>query len=301
MAKEKNNQEKLSNGSKSQPTKQNSKEVLNYWTEKRKGEAIAVVPPKPVFDPNFKHSEFTPEGSPIGTPLKFPPRVSTAPEISAAAVPDPNKWPYACIGKLYMTMNGVNYVGSAFSVSGSKSVFMTAGHCVYDQGSDSWATNVMIALSYSPTSAGAQFAAVNLVTLWGYIRKEGQQYDIGAGVVDGDMFTGRGNLGLQFSQPVNTSPWTAVGYPANDPFPGNTMYQAVGSYTGAGQTGTIGMNNNDMGGGSSGGPWMVNSDWGYVNGLQSYHNDNPHVVEYSPYFGTGAYNVWACAVANIGC
>jgi len=287
-------------------TSQTADEVLAYWTEERMRDAIPLPPPDVAWDPDRHPEQLTPDGRPVRQPVLIPPGLPTPPEVpgvplpqqTGTPVPNPGGWPYSAIGKLFMTMNGQNYVGSGFSVSGSTSVFMTAGHCVYDQGSGQWATNVMIALSYTPTSPGAQFAAVTLVTLVGWINKQGRAYDIGAGVVNGNMFNGRGNMGLLFNQAANTGPWTAVGYPAAAPYPGNAMYQTVGSYIGAGDPGTIGMNNNDMGGGSSGGPWIVNSNWGYVNGLQSYDYGNPDTDEYSPYFGVGAYNVWLCAVAG---
>jgi V8-like Glu-specific endopeptidase len=238
-------------------------EIEEYWTDERIREAEPVPRPEPT-EPQEIPSEPTPEGIARGAPFEIPPNTGLLPAQTGTPVPSPGSWPYSAIGKLWMTMNGSDYVGSGFSVSGSTSVFMTAGHCVYDNNSGQWATNVMIALSYSPTSPGAVFYAVNLVTLVGWANKQGEQYDIGAGIVSGNMYNGRGNLGIMFNQPANTGPWTAVGYPANAPYPGTTMYQTVGSYIGAGDPGTIGMNNNDMGGGSSGGPWLVNSNWGYV-------------------------------------
>jgi V8-like Glu-specific endopeptidase len=280
-----------------QDAEQSTEEVLEYWTEERMREAEPVPRPQPDLPPKPR-PEVTPGGEAVGAAFQVPPNTTLLPQQTANPVSNPGSWPYSAIGKLFMTMGNLDYVGSGFSVSGSKSVFMTAGHCVYDNGGSGWATNVMIALSYSPSSPGAQFSAIKLVTLQGWISGAGYAYDIGAGVVSGDMFSGRGNLGILFNQPANTGPWTAVGYPQAPPYPGNTMYQTAGSYIGPGDPGTIGMNNNDMGGGSSGGPWLVNSNWGYVNGLQSYDYGSPATDEYSPYFGVGAYNVWVCAVAG---
>lgn len=276
-------------------------EIKEYWTEERKNKAIPIPLPEIPWQPGTHKQDTYPGGSPVGSPIIINPNAVDA-SLASAPVPNPGSWPYSAMGKMFMTMNGANYVGTGFSVSGSNKVFMTAGHCVYDQDSQQWGTNVMLDLSYTPTSPGAQFAAVRLVTLCGWIQKAGHQYDIGGGVVNGDMFTGRGNLGLLFNQATNTSPWSAVGYPAGAPFPGNTMYQAVGTYIGQGDAGTSGMNNNDMTGGSSGGPWLVNANWGYVNGLQSYRYTSLPTNAYTPYFGTGAYNVWQCAVTGqCGC
>ncbi|RNC85867.1 MAG: hypothetical protein ED557_03595 [Balneola sp.] len=280
-----------------------SEDTLAYWTEERIKNAIPLKPPKQTIPKDFKLEELTGDNQPLGEPKVVHPGIPQNLDQTGTVVPNPGSWPYACIGKLLFTQNGTDYVGTAFSVSGSKSVFMTAGHCVYDQASGKWSENTVLSLGWSSSSQGQKFTAVNLVTCYGWIRNEGYQYDIGAGIVSGDMFTNRGNLGILFNQQANTGPWTAVGYPAdpNPPYGGNTMYQSVGSYISPIDPGTIGMNNNDMGGGSSGGPWIVNSDWGYVNGLQSYDYDNPDTDEYSPYFGEAAYNIWYCAVTGGTC
>ncbi|MCW3073488.1 MAG: hypothetical protein JWP69_557 [Flaviaesturariibacter sp.] len=281
-------------------TGQSEKDINDYWTNEKMEASLPIPKPRLKWDPNNQISQLTPDGMPIGQPFTVHPNSPMNLQQTGSVVSNPGGWPFSAVGKMFMTINGQNFSGTVFSVSGAKNVFMTAGHCVYDQASQQWATNVLVCLSYSPTYPGAQFAATNLITTCGWINSAGYQYDIGGGIVNGDMFTGRGNFGILFNQGANTGPWSAVGYPANAPYPGNTMYQSVGSYIGGdpNQPGTIGMNNNDMGGGASGGPWIVNSNWGYVNGHQSYDYDNPDTDEYSPYYGVAAYNVWVCGVSG---
>jgi len=278
---------------------QNEADMSEFWTSERMANAIPLPVPRMPLGGGLESGPSLEEGERIIVP---PNSVSVAEKGDTAAtiaqpVPNPGSWPYACVGKMFMSFGGTGYVASGWCASGSAYVFGTAGHCVYDTSTDQWATNVMFCPSYTPNGPGDKYYATKLVTLVGWATNHNFAYDIGFVVVSKSMFENRGNLGLVFTK--GTGPFTAVGYPANAPFPGNQMYKATGNAVPS--TTGIAMNNNDMGGGSSGGPWMINyqGQFGYVNGVQSYHNDNPHVIEHSPsYGGQGAYNAWRCAVAN---
>ena len=65
------------------------------------------------------------------------------------------------------------------------------------------------------------------------------------------------------------------------------MYETNGSYAASGTAGTIGLTNDNMEHGSSGGPWIT--AWNeatptHANGLQSFHVHDGDTVEYGPYF-----------------
>jgi len=80
-----------------------------------------------------------------------------------------------------------------------------------------------------------------------------------------------------------------VGYPAtpNPPFNGNVMDEAVGTVASSSTSGTIGLTNDNMEHGSSGGPWITDfngSPREYANGLQSFHITDGDFTEYGPYF-----------------
>ena len=105
--------------------------------------------------------------------------------------------------------------------------------------------------------------------------------------------TDGGRLGLLWNTPPEGRTWDAVGYPTepNPPFDpsGHTMYEARGPYVSLPNSYiVIKMNNNNMRGGSSGGPWItVYNGLMYANGVQSRHGllpDDDDFVEYSPYF-----------------
>ena len=98
-----------------------------------------------------------------------------------------------------------------------------------------------------------------------------------------------GWLGTLWNAPTSNRTWNAVGYPAlpNPPFNGNTMDGTNGQYTGSSVSGVIGLTNDNMEQGSSGGPWITawneNSPT-HANGLQSFHIRDGDTVEYGPYF-----------------
>ncbi|MFE3026605.1 trypsin-like serine peptidase, partial [Nocardia tengchongensis] len=83
--------------------------------------------------------------------------------------------------------------------------------------------------------------------------------------------------------------WDAVGYPAtpSPPFDGNKMDEALGMVQSSSTAGTIGLSNDNMEHGSSGGPWITDFNGSarqYANGLQSFHINDGDTVEYGPYF-----------------
>lgn len=79
-----------------------------------------------------------------------------------------------------------------------------------------------------------------------------------------------------------------MGYPATPtpPFNGNTMCEARGAFEASGTAGIVGMNNDNMEHGSSGGAWVTdyNGTFDHANGIQSFHIHDGDFVEYSPYF-----------------
>jgi hypothetical protein len=98
-----------------------------------------------------------------------------------------------------------------------------------------------------------------------------------------------GWLGTLWNAPTSGRTWDAVGYQAtpNPPFNGNVMDECVGSVASSSTAGTIGLTNDNMEHGSSGGPWIT--AWNetartHANGLQSFHIHDGDTTEYGPYF-----------------
>ncbi len=94
--------------------------------------------------------------------------------------------------------------------------------------------------------------------------------------------------------------WSAYGYPAAPPYPGNQMYVATGSYVSG--TSQITMNNNDMTQGSSGGNWLTNySGQNCVNGVQSHRNSSQPTYAVSPYLNTNDFQTLLQCAATGQC
>ncbi len=203
--------------------------------------------------------------------------------FTTTKVANMNVFPYQAVGKLFMTFDGVDYIGSAWTIA-ECGVF-TAGHCVYDTDTDKWASNVMFKPRYSNGHALGTWHARALYSLTGWTKNHDWAYDMGAFLTT-PIRPSTGSLGWMANYSPNQGPYTSIGYPAavisGYAFDGKYMWQSVGDYISG--TGPIQMHNN-MTGGCSGGPWAVwrNGSW-RANGLNSFRYSNSNTL-YSPYFG----------------
>jgi len=144
------------------------------------------------------------------------------------------------------------------------------------------------------------------------------EYDVAALVIapskKGPIGYVLGFLGILFNVPYLQN-WTQVGYPAQQQSGGPPGYLFDGEHQEICNS-TFGYY--DMGGhgpatmgvgcdqtpGCSGGPWIVDYNGlpgpdNYVNGNFSYKYIGNSISSYSPYFGSGAYNVWDAAQNTI--
>ena len=82
-----------------------------------------------------------------------------------------------------------------------------------------------------------------------------------------------------------------------------TMYEAIGKAVPleGDPASIIGMDNNDMGTGISGGPWLLIEGGNVsINGINSQKPKDNEVVQQSPYFGIEMYNLWYMAMESHG-
>jgi V8-like Glu-specific endopeptidase len=270
-----------------------------YWTPERMRDATPLPIERPEHSPGLPDRS-DPPPPPIIIPPNLPDSLNLAATAAADPVQNPKQWPYSAIGKLFMTFKNKDFVGSGFAVTGSKSVLMTAGHCVYSDSLGGWANRVIFCPSYVNGETPTRFFNVRVIASRGWINNHDYNYDFGAVVVSGDMYTNRGNLGLTFNQPYYSGRWTSVGYPDDPPYPGHTMYQTTGDYA-RWSSWTVAMNNNNMTRGCSGGPWQLAGQPGMINGLNSYRFANEPDYMYTPYFSTAAHAIWWCAVTGGHC
>lgn len=286
-------------------TKKAHKAILDYWTEEKMANAIPLEIPvikKKKAPKRWKQSGKLTIMETVAPKLQTP-FFNDIENASAAAntytttqVPTSNftKAPWQFVGKLYMTFNGKNYVGSAWSIAGSTSGIFTAGHCLYDQKTNSWASQVIFKARYNDGSYAASWPMTELYTLQGWIDKKGHEYDLACALANSPVSPVIGGLGWMANASPNQGPYTGIGYPAEPisgyNFDGQNMWQSIGNYI-SGST-VIQMYNN-MTGGCSGGPWSVTkNNIPYANGINSFRYTNDPSTMYSPYFGTGFLNLY---------
>jgi V8-like Glu-specific endopeptidase len=267
-------------------------EAAEYWTPERMASAIPVPMPKA---PEGKATAeaVKPEGK-AGSESPGHPKEHKGESRQAEphakggnAVANPLAYPYTTCGKLFFTQGGSNFTGSAAVVA--PNVLLTAGHCVYSGG---WSSNVAFYPSYPKRAASDPYYRFNYSyeAAWtGWTQNGNRAYDYGLIWINNDPGHKVGWLGLLWNASTSGRTWDAVGYPGtpNPPFNGNVMDEAVGTVASSSTSGTIGLTNDNMEHGSSGGPWITDfngSPREYANGLQSFHIHDGDFTEFGPYF-----------------
>ena len=256
---------------------------IEEWSQEDPLTIMEPIPPELESDEDemlYRHSEIEPQHI---QPLRF----------NTRRVGNLRVLPYAPVGKMFMTFNGKNYVGSAWVIA-RRAVF-TAGHCIFSKSEGGWADKVLFVPQYSNGSAPlGRWTATELHSLKGWTNNGDFTYDMGAFVVNSPIQNRTGSLGWMANYPPNQGPYNAIGYPASPitgyNFNGAYMWHSIGNYvSGGGNKKPIRMHNN-MTGGCSGGPWVVKGN--YANGLNSFRYRNQPNFLYSPYFGNGIINLY---------
>lgn len=235
-------------------------------------------------------------------------------------------------GKVLFTMGGVDYVCSGSVVNDSSSVdrslVLTAGHCVYDEGGTGFATNWMFVPNYEDggsiltnndgshtftcdTTPYGCWTASWLVTTSAWAAGAGSLAGfnndyafavVGVGGKTGlAQLDGIGSNPIAFGQPRPAQVY-AFGYPQASPYDGQKLTYCAGKDIADtwGGTTDYGLNCN-MTGGSSGGPWFINfnssAGTGMLNSLNSFKYTSGRFTKYmfGPYFGAYTQKTWDAA------
>jgi hypothetical protein len=241
----------------------------------------------------------------------------------------------ATTGKVLFTMAGVDYVCSgsvAQDSSGSTSLILTAGHCVYDESGRRFATNWVFVPDYEAggaivtnpdgshsftcdTTPYGCWTASALVTTTAWANGGGNlaafNHDyafavVGAGGKSGqslqlDSVVGANPVAFNVAHPAQVS---SFGYPQASPYNGQKLIYCSGTDIADtwGGTTDYGLNCN-MTGGSSGGPWFVNfasgGDPGSLNSVNSFKYTAGKFAKYmfGPYLGAYAQKTYNAAKA----
>jgi len=228
-------------------------EIEAFWTQENRDAAI----PKPLPEaptelgniplPNIPQN---PIGTPPNTSINDINRDIEIKAGLAIPVASPKTYPWSCNGKLFFTWKGTKYVGSAGSILNE--VLLTAAHNIYDE--DEWSDDFYYYPAYPEYGKRWSWSRVAIFTAW----KDHQDfaYDY-AMILTNTSMKEVGSLGCLRDLPAKGRTWTAIGYPAEPPYAGNTM--------------------------SSGGNWVTKvGGKDFVNGVQSTRGGAPSYAN-SPY------------------
>jgi len=221
------------------------------------------------------------------------------------------QYPLQTIGKVFFTQGGADYVCSASAlVSDNQRLVLTAGHCVHRGDGFTWSANVRFVPAYRYGAAPfGMWQACGLYTTYNWYNFGDMAHDLGAIKVcdrsDGTrLHEVVGSLGYLVNV-SRTQHWNSFGYPAAEPFNGETLNTCQASH-GRDDNGmqpmTLGIGCN-MTGGSSGGPWILETQrqgtsGNYLNGVNSYGYGNLPNVMFSPYFGDGFVHLRDYAISD---
>ena len=282
------------------PTFANPKGVPNssaagYWTQEKRDNAIAR---EFQFEPGAKVGKLVPQAKRGGTSGG----TTTSSGTSYWPSNQQDQFVANITGKVFFTMNGSNYVCSGSLINDGKTsiaVVITAGHCVWDNTTSTWATNWAFFPNYDSNNklrAEATYAA-RLYARTEFTSEKSfsmtaVQYDYAFAVINTTTTK-------DFLNPISTLPSrgsftlsavaNAFGYPQASPFNGNELVVSKGTLSSdpnsGGKTWKLA---SSMTGGASGGPWYSgysNGDSvGTVGSVNSYKYSNDKNSMYGPMF-----------------
>lgn len=201
---------------------------------------------------------------------------------------DTTTFPLKLVGLLLFTNSGTHYSGTAFLVNNS--TLLTAGHNIFLKGDPQISQNIAWIPGFSLTNQnpfgvfdGIQEKVVTSPK-WDGDSANSSPYDYAIihlkpnekGQTPFDVLGGL--LTLETAEPQNQTQFTEVGFYKTSPLQTNTG-QFLGLLDNA--RGSMTVKNGSLPRGASGGPWLMSSDLGKVNGLTSKGNE---VKEKSPLF-----------------
>lgn len=274
--------------------------IIEFWTPERVAQA---VPRHFVLDPgtgHFSPSKGKPPGTPGGGGGGGDSSVVTGASWKQGGEID------GASGKVLFAMGGSHYVCSAAVIvdtNTTRSLILTAAHCVYDESNGQFATNWMFIPDYddqpAPLTTSGSFCEDTTYGCWtasemavhsgyttaGGFNADAVQYDFAVVAVGG----GGHSTTAQLDATVNAQQYSfsavptdgtttghAFGYPAQKRWKGNDLIYCAGPID------TDPLNNDDtyrlneckLNGGSSGGPWLApfteSSGSGTVTSVNSY-------------------------------
>lgn len=227
------------------------------------------------------------DGVETGPPVKIASDKGSVPSLHE------DEDPIDHVGKVFFTMGAFAYVCSGnVVVSDNDSTVATAGHCV-NEGPGAFVRNFVFVPAYlNGTAPYGIWPAKALYTTTQWRTAGDIRYDTGfavtAAVKGKHLADVVGASGVEFNIDRGLS-YQAFGYPAAPPFDGQSLKSCSGDATKDPinpQFKSQGIPC-DMTGGSSGGPWMVDSEHdSFQNSITSYGYIGGPPIIYGPYWGS---------------
>ncbi|MFG1943385.1 trypsin-like serine peptidase [Nonomuraea sp. NPDC048826] len=208
-------------------------------------------------------------------------------------------------GRVFLTMNGVDFVCSASTVRGrSRDLVITAGHCVKD-GAGAWAKNWTFVPAYGNggDKPYGQWTARRMFVAGPWSQSSDDSYDVG--MVALAPSRGRhvadvvGAQDIAFNSPRGGHA-VGFGYPADPPYNGKHLVYCAGRLRDDpyGDTHDQGLGC-DMTAGSSGGPWLSRFDTatgrGTITSLSSFKYSDDQRTMYGPILGEAVRKLYLTA------
>jgi len=210
----------------------------------------------------------------------------------------------ATTGRVFLTMNGRDFVCSAVSIrAANRDLVLTAGHCVKD-GTGAWARNWTFVPGYdSGRRPYGTYTARRAFVTTGWSRHGDDNEDVAMVAVN--THGGRHLADVVGAQPIGFNPprgqqTYAFGFPAHPPYTGEHLMYCAGPLHADpnGQTRGQGLRC-DLTAGASGGPWLTGFDpvtgHGTVTSVSSFKYSNDRHTMYGPYFGDAIRRLHAVA------
>ena len=209
-------------------------------------------------------------------------------------------------GKVFMTIDGVNYVcsGTAVVASAGVNLVWTAGHCVTD-GPGHEATNILFVPGYyrgaEPNGRWA-FTALDSTPGWEAQGADRFRYDVGAvrvtkvGDASATLQGTAGTRPIAFGQDAGGARIVSYGYPAAGKFKGSQQYACTSPFRRWDTTASLDPMQISCGmtGGSSGGGWFYDANANRVAdagepliSVNSYTYSTERDTMYGPYMASG--------------
>ncbi|WP_061299903.1 trypsin-like serine peptidase [Herbidospora cretacea] len=274
----------------------------NYWTQERMAKALPIGLLEVV-------RKLT---SGIGPEERQGPqrRRQAAPARARQAAPTSSaRWQSGGLvgraaGRVFLTMDGVDFVCSAGSVrSANRDVVVTAGHCVKD-GTGAWARNWVFVPAYDEGARPlGTFSARRMFVAGPWSRAADDSYDVGMVALNAQLgrhvndVAGALEIGFGVKRGQQTH---GFGYPADPPYDGERLMYCAGAARPDphSQTHDQGLRC-DLTAGASGGPWLSGFDpatgRGTVTSVSSFKYSDDNTMMYGPYFGSAAKQVFDMA------